>query len=82
MNIEISGCVNCPFKVVDYDDFAVGNDTLINCSLAEYLQMDEYYINSYDTKNYEEYEDEELVTPSWCPVLKNKEINIKYYNKL
>lgn len=70
---EVEGCFNCPFMYQNIDDYAVGNDTLVACSLAENSNSIEYVIETYKRDD----EDKEINTPSWCP-LKNKPLLLKF----
>lgn len=72
--ISIRGCGECPFRYTNWDDFAVGNDTLEICTISMNLGFQKYFIDCYDTKNEEE---PELLTPDWCP-LKQNSILFKY----
>ena len=49
MNIKIKNCEECPFYQIDYDEWACGDDTLIYCGLAKFLNK-EYIIISLDSK--------------------------------
>ena len=72
--IEITGCVDCPFRTCEWDDFAVGSDMIEKCILNMNNRSIDYIIELYDTKKGEE---SRLETPEWCP-LKNKVLTVKY----
>jgi hypothetical protein len=68
--IKVTGCVDCPFHYTNYDDFAVGNDTLEICLLKQRMDTEnkvnaDYFIDCWDTKHSE---DIVLKTPEWCPI--------------
>lgn len=48
MEIKVNGCGNCPFHVLDYDDYAVGFDTIEYCRLARFLNYEDEYIDIYN----------------------------------
>lgn len=79
MKKTVNYCVNCPFLVVDYDDFAVGNSTLEYCNLASYLNLSEKYIDSYDGFHNENNTtvQEKISSPEWCP-LKTDEYTFQF----
>ena len=67
MEIKVTGCKDCPFKVLDINDECVGADSLEYCQLKRKLSPGEpSKIRVYDSW----YEDNipELVTPDWCPL--------------
>lgn len=72
---NIKGCFECPFRYSDYDDFAIGDDTIEVCTLAQHLRLKQYFIDSYDTKANQSYK--KLKTPIWCPV-KEKPLLLKF----
>jgi len=74
----ITGCIDCPFRFHEYDDYALGHDTIESCNLAVDLNLDEYFIDSYDTKNQDELT---LKTPKWCP-LKNNSLLLTFKNEV
>lgn len=66
----VTGCNDCPFRYSDYDDYAIGNDTLEICTLK--MQLDQqkkvnsdYFIDSYKRN---ETNKESFKTPEWCPL--------------
>ena len=77
----IHGCFDCPFKYSDYDSFAIGDDTLIICALAQEMKLDDHYIDSYDCKsnsyNIKRNQQKKLKTPEWCPI-KDKPLLLKF----
>lgn len=66
MNIKVTGCEDCPFRNHDYDDWAVGSDTLELCMLKQHIDpsSSDYFIDVYSSRD----QDRELVTPEWCPL--------------
>jgi hypothetical protein len=46
---EIKSCIDCPFCYHDYDDFSMGDNTILICTLAEFERLNEYIIDSYDS---------------------------------
>lgn len=57
MEISVNNCSGCPFLISDYDDYAVGFDTIDYCQLARFLKYEEDTIdiyNQYDRDNFEE----------------------------
>jgi len=48
-NIEIKSCNSCPFCYRDYNNFSLGQDTMLICTLAEYNKLNEYIIGSYNS---------------------------------
>lgn len=72
--MKVHGCGDCPFLKIEFDDFAVGIDTLETCGLAEFTGLELITIKAYDTKEGEQTDTE---TPEWCPI-KNKSIEINY----
>lgn len=89
--INITGCIDCPFAQLEYDDYSVNFDTTAICGLSKYLGYHEYIIDSYnriddckyceELKDYEEFDEtkctcnHKIKTPEWCPIL-NSGINI------
>lgn len=73
MNIKVTGCVDCPFRNYDYDEWAVGMDTVETCMLKQHIDpsSSEYFIDVYRSSH----EEKELKTPEWCP-LKVDSVNI------
>lgn len=53
--IDITSCIDCPFRYDDYNDYAIGNDTIVICNLSRYLQMDISIIDSYNSMEYCDY---------------------------
>lgn len=74
-NIKINGCYNCPFKITDWDDFAVGKDTHEKCSLAIFKGEPEYIILVHNLGD-----EEELITPEWCP-MRTKDVLVEYEHR-
>lgn len=74
---NIKGCFECPFRYSDYDDFAVGDDTLEVCTLAREMKLKNYFIYMYDTKQNQH---AKLKTPKWCPI-RTKPLLLKYIGK-
>lgn len=74
MKKTVNFCGNCPFLVVDYDDFAVGNSTLEYCNLARHLNLEDSYISSYDGFRDEDKStiQEKVSSPEWCPIKKEE----------
>lgn len=71
MKIKVTKCNNCPFKVSNYDDFALGDDTLLECNLKSYLGISDTFIGSYNLAD----DSEKLIPiPEDCPI---KDIDIK-----
>lgn len=78
MKKTITGCHDCPFRYSDFDDFAVGNDTLEICTLAQHEQLPNYFIDCYDTKDDGEPK-ETYPAPEWCPLQKESlTLELKY----
>jgi hypothetical protein len=90
--IEISTCMDCPFLYRDYDDFAIGDDTLAICALNSSTN-EEYIIESYSSYESCDYcnnlDDDEIFndekckcnyktikTPDWCPIKKHGKIEL------
>ena len=71
---NIKSCKNCPFMYFDYDDFAIGADTLVICNLAQNKNSKDYIIDSYDSKKGES---SKCKTPVWC-FIKNKPLLLKF----
>lgn len=69
----INGCYNCPFKQINYNDYAVGHDTIEYCNLCKSMEHIENIIEIYDSFK----KDKPTETPNWCP-LKDGEICIKF----
>ena len=65
--IKVDGCHSCPFEYVDYDDYAVGSDTLLICNLARFKNSKDCYIDMYDSKKEEEHYTFKNF-PDWCPL--------------
>jgi hypothetical protein len=77
--IKTSGCINCPFRYTNYDDYAIGNDILEECLLRMYLNHKEglyvdYFILSYDSKTGKI--PKKILTPAWCPIKTNPIIKL------
>lgn len=70
MKIKVTKCNNCPFKVSNYDDFAVGYDTVLQCNLKSYLGFKSTILRIFDSINGEPI----IPIPSDCPI---KDIDIK-----
>jgi len=47
MEVRVKSCNNCPFKAENYNDFAIGNDTVVYCNLRAYLGLKTTYLGSY-----------------------------------
>jgi len=47
MEVHVNKCNNCPFKAENYNDFAIGNDTVVTCNLKAYLGLKSTYLTSY-----------------------------------
>ncbi len=62
--MKITGCTDCPFNVEDYDDFAMGFDTVSFCNLARHQQKKEHIISVFDRGD----ESVSKQTPEWCPL--------------
>ena len=73
-NIEVKKCTECPFRYDDFDDFSMGDDTVMVCSLANHLRLPNIFIGSYSSWD-EEKSCSEL--PEWCP-LKNEDYKISF----
>ncbi len=73
-NIKVTGCSNCPFMASDYDDFAVGYDTIDKCMMAKYLDFKETVIDIYNMFE----EDNKRETPDWCPLKANQKYIISW----
>jgi len=65
--INVDGCLNCPFLTSEYDDWAVGHSTLDKCTLSMFLDKEEYIVSMHD--NYGPNQDSD--TPKWCPLIEN-----------
>ena len=76
-NIKVTGCSNCPFMVSDYDDYAVGYDTIDKCSLAVFLNLKNTVIEVYNMFE----ENGERNTPDWCPLKANQKYIISWEKK-
>ncbi len=72
--IKVSNCGNCPFCVIDYDDFAIDNDTVAICGLKKF-QGEMFIIGYCDTKFGQEID---YYLPKWCPL---GEVTIKRDSK-
>ena len=70
--IKVINCSNCPFSYDEYDDFAIGNNTIEICTLSSFYHLDDSIIDIYDMHDDEKITD----TPKWCP-LKKDSFNIK-----
>jgi hypothetical protein len=71
--ILLNGCHDCPFKQINYNDYAVGYDTIEYCKLCELMGNIDYILEIYDSFK----KDKDTETPIWCP-LKNNELTIKF----
>lgn len=76
--ITVEGCSNCPFKHSEYDDYALGFDTLDICVLSRFLNEKEYLIEAYDSYSKEKRHRRlrSVRNPKWCP-LNNKDLMVK-----
>ena len=72
--INIKGCVDCPFRYTDWNEYSIGDDILEKCILGQNLRLTDYFIDSYDSKKEEELK---LKTPKWCPI-KGKKLIITF----
>lgn len=63
MEIIVNFCGNCPFCVYQFDDFAMGDMVSYKCNLAIFLKMNDRLLLK---------EDDEPITPEWCPLKKEK----------
>lgn len=84
MEVKINGCSNCPFSYKDFDDYAVGKDTVETCLLSQHFNKSEYIIGVYDMNDY--YDNQEEIetdgdfvdgSPDWC-LLKTEEYKFIY----
>lgn len=67
---EIEHCNDCPFMQNDYDDWAIGNDTIISCNLYKFIKKQFIVINSYKSSSYRY--DKKTDRPNWCILNKNE----------
>ena len=67
MELNVKSCLDCPFRYSDYDDWAIGDDIEDNCTLAQYLNFNEYTITSRNLGD----KFKMVGRPEWCPL--NKE---------
>lgn len=72
---EIKNCDDCPFMHDSYDDWAVGNDTVISCNLKYFLTKGYSIIDSYKSYNHKG----KIKRPDWCPI-NEKELTFKIKN--
>ncbi len=75
MEIKVTGCNNCPFRVIDYDGNVIGYDSLDYCKLQRFLTRN-YDKHVKDTiRVYDSFEEDwdDIETPEWCPL---KEVKI------
>ncbi len=72
--IEISSCMDCPFRSTVYDDIALDFPFIETCSICNYDELSEFIIDVHDGF----FEKEEV--PEWCPLIKYS-INIKLIDK-
>lgn len=84
-NITVKNCNDCPFSYREYDDYAVGEDTIEICLLAIHHNQKDYIIDVYNQFEKNDCDCEEVCsciqdiieTPGWCH-LKQNNYNIKY----
>jgi len=67
---EIEHCNDCPFMQNDYDDWAVGNDTIISCNL-KYCFTKKFSV-IYSFKRYLKEDEYQIERPNWCPLNDNQ----------
>jgi len=68
----VKGCNDCPFKQINYNDYATGHDTIEYCNLCKIMGDIENILEIYDSFK----KDKPTETPIWCP-LKGDGIIIK-----
>lgn len=71
MEILVKKCNNCPFLSPNFDDYALGDDTLLECNLKRYLGLNETFIGGFNSAT-EEIPNVNI--PDDCPI---KDVNIK-----
>lgn len=73
LKIKVKYCTDCPFSYKEYDDYAIGDDTFVQCSLSQFYNKKEYIIDSYkliqEDLKYDEYTKQTI--PTWCFLRKN-----------
>lgn len=69
----VKGCNDCPFKQINYNDYATGHDTIEYCNLCKSMGDTDNILEIYDSFK----KDKPTETPDWCP-LKGGEICIKF----
>ena len=72
--INVSGCIDCPFRGSEFNDYAVGFDSIDSCELARFFNYKDNIIVVYNMCD----EDSKLETPKWCPLKENTNININF----
>lgn len=82
--MEITNCLNCPFRTSIANDWSMGFDNADICSLqqnAELINV-ESQTNTIVIRQYNDCEDSpsEIESPSWCPlkIIENIDINFKF----
>lgn len=73
----INGCIDCPFRYSDYNEFSIGSDTLEICVLTQFMNTRDSFIDDYDSVAGDSFKGK---TPAWCP-LKESPVTIKYTEK-
>ena len=66
-SLKIKGCNDCPFRCVNYDDYAVGPDSMDTCNLATHYNQSETFLRVYNASD----SDKPIPTPKWCPLGKS-----------
>lgn len=79
MKTIVNFCGNCPFFVVEFDDFAIGDSTTYSCNLAKFLGNKEYFLPIQAQDMTTEKELDSLSSPEWCP-LKKREHSYEFKN--
>lgn len=74
----INGCIDCPFRYSDYNEFSIGSDTLEICVLTQFMNTRDSFIDDYDSVAGDSFKGK---TPAWCP-LKEFPVTIKYTETL
>lgn len=71
MEKKINYCGNCPFFVIEYDDFAVDESITQSCNLAKFEKKEDYFLDIFLELN------TDLESPEWCP-LKKEQYSFKF----
>lgn len=74
---EIETCNDCPFMKNDYDEWVIGNDTVVSCNLNIFLMKQFSFIDSFKSN---EKKEPIIQRPNWCPLI-NKQLTFKIKKK-